>query len=516
MTGPRIFTESLDTLAGALEDGAAWLDTPTIPWKRIVAGLLWAVYLFETLVALRQYRLYDEPTPPNALVAHVSLDTFRKSQAYGKDKARMALVSQGIEHAFSLAVVAFDVYARVWVWSGDVLDALGVPAREVTQTAVWVVLMAALREAIAVPLTVYRHFVIEERHGFNKLTLKTYTVDMVKEWALSMAIGVPLVALVVVVIRWAGRYFVVYTVLFLTVVILFFTVLYPTVVQPLFNELVPLPEGALRDRVTALARTLGFPLRHLYVIDGSRRSSHSNAYFYGVVPGGSKHIVIYDTLIEKSTPEEIEAVLAHELGHWAYSHPTKLLLLSQAHLVLTLTLFTLFMHNMSLFAAFGFYIGPASASHGAHAFAPYLPVFVGLELFQLVLNPSDALLKFAINAVVRRMEYAADRFAALHDRPARTAAEHAARDLYKSPRDADEPLDATVANWMQEIDEGEVDIVDEEQETYTALLSRALVKLHVHNLSSMHHDPWYSAYHYSHPTLVERLVALDALQRKQA
>lgn len=122
--------------------------------------------------------------------------------------------------------------------------------------------------------------------------------------------------------------------------------------------------------------------------------------------------VIYDTLIEKSTPAEIEAVLAHELGHWAHSDPTKLLIVSQLNLVLMLSLFTLFIHNASLFRAFGF---ATKASPGAIAVEPYLPVIVGLELFQLVLNPTDALLKFGINAIVRRMEYAADRYVALSD-----------------------------------------------------------------------------------------------------
>lgn len=230
-------------------------------------------------------------------------------------------------------------------------------------------------------------------------------MDHVKQCLLSVILGVPIMALIVSVIRWAGDAFVVYTVLLFTALILFGTIIYPTLIQPLFNKLTPLKEGMLRDRVTALASSLKFPLKHLYVIDGSKRSSHSNAYFYGVIPGGSKHIVIFDTLIEQSTTAEIEAVLAHELGHWVYAHPSKLLIISLSHIAVTLSLFTLFINNASLFRAFGF-----GQDRQAIAYVTYLPVAVGFELFNLVLHPIDALVQFGMHAVTRQMEYSADRY----------------------------------------------------------------------------------------------------------
>lgn len=276
--------------ASEIKGAAAYLDTPTIPWKQLVICLLWGVYLFETYVAVRQLRLYDKTMPPKALVPHVSLDTFTKSQAYGRDKARFALVSDAIAHAYNLAAVYFDFYALAWVWASDLLTAVGAPANEVTKSAMWVIVNSAMHEVVGIPLGLYRNFVVEERHGFNKLTLATFVSDTIKGWVVGAAIGAPLVMLAVWVIRWAGDYFVVYVMLLFTVVILFGSVLYPLVIQPFFNKLTPLPEGALRDRVAALASALHFPLKHLYVIDGSKRSSHSNAYFYGIVPGGGKHI----------------------------------------------------------------------------------------------------------------------------------------------------------------------------------------------------------------------------------
>jgi STE24 endopeptidase len=277
-------------------------------------------------------------------------------------------------------------------------------------------------------------------------------------------------------------------------------VLYPTVIQPLFNKLTPLPEGALRDRVIALASSLKFPLKNIYVIDGSKRSSHSNAYFFGVIPGGNKHIVIFDTLIEKSTPDEIEAVLAHELGHYANNDPTKLFILSQVHIWVTMSLFTLFIHNVSLYRSFGFQVGPTlfekAIGTSTSDILNYLPIIIGLELFQLVLNPTDALVKFLLNFAVRSMEYQADRFAALLERPGPTQSELSAAAKYNSEADTPVKVDPHV------------------KEPYVDLLGKALIKLHIHNLSTMHHDPLFSAYHYSHPTLAERLNALQRIRLK--
>ncbi|PKI83545.1 hypothetical protein MVES_002387 [Malassezia vespertilionis] len=438
------------------------------------------LYLFELFISLRQYQLYAKPTPPKALVPYVSMETFQKSQAYGRDKARFSIISDACSHLFNLFMVSCDIYAWAWVWSGALLALFGAPQNELTQSAMWVIVTTAIREVESIPLSLYRNFVIEERHGFNKLTLSTYVADTIKEWVMGIIIGAPLTALLVAVIRWAGDYFVMYTVFLFTAIALFGNVIYPVLIQPLFNKLTPLPDGALRDRVMALALALNFPLKDLYVIDGSKRSGHSNAYFYGIIPGGNKHIVIYDTLIEKSTPEEIEAVLAHELGHWAHSDPSKLLVLMQANMVLMLSLFTLFIHNASLFRAFGFQLGVGTSN--APVTESYLPVLVGLELFQLVFNPTDAVLKFAINAFVRHIEYAADRFAANLARPFPTPSQLEAERLLKGDMSLSEKPDATVLDWVERLNKTDPvsgEIVVSEQAQYTELLGRSLVKLHI-------------------------------------
>ncbi len=558
-------------LLGALQAHVKQLETlvddPAIHWKPLILRLLVGVYLFETYVSYRQYKLYSRPAPPAELASHVDLKTYEKSAAYGRDKAKYTFVKQAADLAMMAAAVHYNVYARVWNVSGQAGDAylphrfrnsevswpglvshihyrasFSLPATrtKAVHSILWTIGMFAIREIPMQPFAIYRNFVLEEKHGFNKMTPATYVKDTLTEWVLGLVIGGPLIAGVVAVIRWAGDAFVTYIVAFLLGFQIIALVLYPTLIQPLFNKLTPLPEGALRDRVFALAASLDFPLKHIYVIDGSKRSAHSNAYFYGFLPGGNKHIVIFDTLIEKSSHDEIEAVLAHELGHWKHRDTAKLLVIGQAQIFLQMSIFALFIHNRSLFSAFGFQQGGAArkfaadlfGSHSATVITPYLPVVVGLELFQLVVNPLDAVLKFVLNAAVRSMEYAADSFAANLPRPPPTEAEVKAAEAYNSPeavaeRKAQEEQEAAAAaEAVGAAPNGDGDnngvppaakVPDFkadpfQQEAYSVLLKRSLIKLGVQNLSSMHNDPLYSAYHHSHPTLAERLRAITKIE----
>jgi len=247
---------------------------------------------------------------------------------------------------------------------------------------------------------------------------------------------------------------------------------YPLVILPLFNKLSPLEDGELKTGVEALARKLNFPLTHLYSIDGSKRSAHSNAYFYGLP--WSKHIVIYDTLIKQSEPGEIEAVLAHELGHWSYSHPLKLLIVSQLHLFLLLSAFPPFLKSSPLVASFGY---PPSVSKNP-------PTLVAFMLFQMILTPIEAIFGLAMNALSRQFEWEADRFA-----------------LELGHGSSPEEMDAHAKGSENSGDMGE-------------RLARALIGLHAENLSTVWVDWLYSAYHHSHPTLTERLKAMDEYRAK--
>lgn len=168
---------------------------------------------------------------------------------------------------------------------------------------------------------------LEEKFGFNKQTVRLWVTDMIKGQILGVVLGGPLISGFLAIVQKTGNSFFYYLWLFSVAVQLFAITIYPIAILPLFNKLSPLQEGPLKTGVEALAARLKFPLKELYVIDGSKRSAHSNAYFYGLP--WKKHIVIYDTLIEKSETEEVVAVLSHELGHWSLGHTTKLFGISQ-------------------------------------------------------------------------------------------------------------------------------------------------------------------------------------------
>lgn len=489
------------------------LDDESIPWKTIVLYLVLGVHFFETYLSLRQYKCYSYPSPPLSLVKHVDHQTFQKSQAYGRDKANFAFVTGAWGLLNSLVIIRYDVMAIVWTWSGILLQRAGLRVTEIPQSIVFTLAFSLIRTVLDLPFSFYSHFILEEKHGFNKMTLNTFFLDFIKGLAVGAVFMSPLIAGLIWIIRWAGTDgFVTWVLGFLLVFQVLAQVLYPTVIQPLFNKLEPLKDGALKSRVVSLASSLSFPLAKIYQIDGSKRSAHSNAYFFGVLPWANKHIVIFDTLMNKSTCSEIEAVLAHELGHWKHSDTLKLLVLAQLQIGLTFSVFAGFIGNVSLFRAFGFNV---SSTHG------YLPIIIGLELFQLVLSPTDAVLQFLMNSCVRRMEYAADEFAAGLSRPQFTRDQV---ELLESEAAADSVVASLPENASVDADKkkGE-DILspqdklvlerDQLAEPYSSLLAKALIKLHVQNLSTMHHDAVYSAYHHSHPTLAERLVALDKLEK---
>lgn len=187
---------------------------------------------------------------------------------------------------------------------------------------------------MSLPVSYYSTFVLEEKFGFNKQTPKLWVTDMIKGQFLGIVLGTPIISAVLKIVQKTGNSFFYYLWLFGVFVQVFAITIYPIVILPMFNKLSPLEPGALKSGVEKLAKKLDFPLQELHVIDGSKRSAHSNAYFYGLP--WKKHIVLYDTLIEKSEPEEVVAVLSHELGHWSLSHTTKLFGIAQVRdLILT-------------------------------------------------------------------------------------------------------------------------------------------------------------------------------------
>jgi STE24 endopeptidase len=296
----------------------------------------------------------------------------------------------------------------------------------------------------------YLTFVIEARHQFNKTTPRTFVLDIMKDILLTWIIGAPVLTVVLLCFEWGGRYFYVYVYLVVALVFLFFLFTYHTLIAPCFNKFTPLDPGPLRDALSTLARRVNFPLTEIYVIDGSTRSAHSNAYFYGFFR--AKRIVLYDTLVQHLTVQEIEAVIAHELGHYAHHHFLFHLVISQIELFAFFWLFGHLVHNMDLYYSFGF----------SSSLTEPIP-FVGLVLFTLFYTPLSHVSTFLRNLWSRHMEYQADRYAV-----------HLGYDL-RGP----------------------------------------LKKLHEENASALLLDSLYAAYHHSHPSLIERTRAITHLLTKQ-
>ncbi len=250
---------------------------------------------------------------------------------------------------------------------------------------------------LSLPFDWYATFHIEEKYGFNKTTRKTYVADLLKGMLLSAVIGGLLLATMVWFYEWAGKWFWLYAWGGMTVFSVFMTMFYSQLIVPLFNKQTPLEEGSLRDKINDFARKVGFRLTDIYVIDGSRRTTKANAYFTGFGP--KKRIVLYDTLMQELTEEEIVAVLAHEAGHDKKRHTLKLMLVSLLQTGFILWLFSLFVNQPALSEALG----------GDKAYFQ-----LGLVAFTILYTPISMVLGLFMNVWSRKNEYEADRFAARH------------------------------------------------------------------------------------------------------
>ncbi|CAG8643565.1 4989_t:CDS:2, partial [Paraglomus occultum] len=308
------------------------LQAEGTPYKEYVLYFSLLAYVGEQYLSLRQYRKLCEPDPPKSLqdIDEVK-KKFQSAQAYGKDRLKFRFVSEGFLQLQTMAYLVFDLYPWLWDVSGNWLAYAGYGEEyEITQSLVFTVLFSLLTWIMYLPLTLYNTFVIEERHGFNKMTLRLFFMDTLKGFLLAGVIGLPVVATVLQIIKWTGYNFYIYVWAFMLVFNFILITIYPTFIQPLFNKVDPLPDGPLRTEIEKLASSINFPLKQLYIIDGSTRSAHSNAYFYGFFK--NKRIVLFDTLLDQVEQEEILAIVGHELGHWALNHTVKVLVISQAQI----------------------------------------------------------------------------------------------------------------------------------------------------------------------------------------
>lgn len=314
--------------------------------------------------------------------------TYDKSQEYTKTRTRFGIISS----IFNLAVLLVFWFAGGFNWLDEMVRSweLGL----IWTGLVYIGLLLLGRSILTLPFSLYSTFVIEEKFGFNKTTPKTFVLDMLKGLGVGIVLGGPLLAGILAFFTFVDQYAWLYAWAAVTAFTLFVQFIAPTWIMPIFNKFEPLEEGELRNKIREYADKVNFALEGIYVIDGSKRSSKSNAFFTGF--GKNKRIALYDTLIENHTDDELVAVLAHEIGHYKRKHIIKNMGISILQTGIMFLLLSIFLNSQGLYEAF--YMEQAS-------------VYTGLIFFGLLYAPIEMILSLFMQRLSRKYEFEADEFA---------------------------------------------------------------------------------------------------------
>lgn len=367
-----------------------------------------------------------------------SNEDYQKSIAYTKAKTHYKITELIIRSVFIFALIGSGFFGWLDVMLAQLVESVSMRA------VVYPFAIAAVFYVFSLPFSYYFQFVLEERFGFNRMDMKTFVGDQVKVIGLSVLLGAPLLAALLWIIDGTGAYWWVFGFALIMGFQLFTAAIYPVFLAPLFNKFIPLANGNLKDRIELLAKKLSFKMAGIFTIDGSKRSSHSNAFFAGM--GSMRRIVLFDTLIAKQSEDEIVAIIAHEMGHNVKKHIQKSLILSS---FITFGMF----YVLSLCLAWPTFF---------HAFGVAEPsIHVGLTLFFMFSSVFMFPISPIFTKISRHNEFEADAFS--------------------------------------------IQTLGKKED-----LKTALVKLTKENLGNLTPHPWYSAYHYSHPTTLERVAAIDA------
>lgn len=313
---------------------------------------------------------------------------YRKSQKYKLTNYRFGLVSDG----FSLILTIGFLWFGGFEWVDQITRSISTDT--IPMALLFFGLITLGSAVLGIPFSYYKTFVIEEQYGFNKTTKKLFFLDKIKSGILTAVLAGGLLSLFILFYEWAGPQFWIYTWILVGVFILFTNLFYSRLIVPLFNKQTPLDDGSLKKAIENYAQKVGFELKNIFVIDGSKRSTKANAYFSGL--GKEKRITLYDTLIHDLSEEEIVAVLAHEVGHYKRKHIIFNLTVSLALTGFTLYILSLFINHPDISLA----IGVSTPSFHA-----------GLVGFALLYSPISEITGLAMNYLSRKFEFQADNYA---------------------------------------------------------------------------------------------------------
>ena len=353
----------------------------------IFIGLTIFNFLFTTVLEYLNDKNWKDSIP-NDLKGFYDIEKYQKAKTYKIDRGKISLLSSSISLILTLLMLYFFGFGLISEYAVSLSDSV------IVQSCIFFMIFHLLTTLIGIPFNYYSTFVIEEKYGFNKTTINTYIVDKIKGFIVSSLFIIVLTSLAVFAIEYFSSGFWLWLWIGLSLFMIFLNMFYADLIVPIFNKLTPLENGELRSKIESYSKKVGYSLKNIFVIDGSKRSTKANAFFSGLGP--RKTIALYDTLIEKHTDEELVSVLAHEVGHFKKKHILVSMFLTILQLGIMCYLFELCM-NMEVIAS-----SLGSSKMNFH---------IGIIAFSFLYSPIGLITGILMNVLSRKNEYEADKFA---------------------------------------------------------------------------------------------------------
>ncbi len=401
----------------------------------IILGILSFEYILEQILTYLNSKKMSSAIPEEIQDIY-DAEKYKKQQEYQKTNVRFGILVSTFNTIILFVFILLDGFAFV----DDYIRAF--TENQIYQALLFFGSLLFVSDVLNIPFSLYNIFVIEESFGFNKTTVKTYILDKLKGLLVSSIIGGAIISLIVWSYMLTGELFWIYALGLISGFSIFMVLFYSNLIVPLFNKQTPLEDGELKSAIKVFADKVGFKVDNIFVINGSKRSTKANAYFTGF--GAKKRIVLYDTLINELSIEEIVAVLAHEIGHYKHGHTVKGMILSLSQTALMLYVLSLFIYNPLMSTALG---ATTSSFH------------MSLITFGILYSPLSTIISLLSNVFSRKNEYQADKFT---------------KDNYEAKH-----------------------------------LVSSLKKLSINSLSNLTPHKAFVFFHYSHPTLLQRIKAIS-------